>query len=333
MTDLQSQSDSAAAATADFANADPFSDSAAVVETPTPEPQQTSAPDSGAERREQPAETRPERSTPPAAPAHSAPSHRDQGHPQAGAERQAGGDEPSRQVPLATLIEERNRWRQHLQALEQEKQQWLREQGAYAAMLEMQRQQLAPKPEAPKAPETPPAPDPFVDPQGYGKWVQDRAAEKMQAQEQTMQRQMALMEVQTRFATSRAHHTSIYGPEAIDRVTQWVNSLGPRAGQHYSRQPDPVGAAIRDYNHAAVLQEVGNDPQAYRQSALAAERERMRQELIAELRQQGVGGQPAPQAPPSLATQSRASAASALMASWKQDGDDFFNGRPAQGRH
>lgn len=180
-------------------------------------------------------------------------------------------------VPLHVLIEER------------------KERQAYQAQLRqfMEAQQRAQQPQ-------PPPIDPVADPEGFARAVVHQNA--------ALAQQMQDMAVHQRANTSEmlARRDPVYGSKVDEAVQEAVKS---GLNRHFMAQPDPYKALMDWHISRNVAQQVGPDLSAYR--------ERVRQELIAEMK----AGRPVPQnLPPSLSTATKANNAPEVVG----EASDFF---------
>lgn len=142
-------------------------------------------------------------------------------------------------------------------------------------------------------PQQPPI-DPVADPEGAYRAL----AQSVQAQA-----------LHNRANTSEMLARSKYGDEKVDAAVQAAVKSG--LNRNFIAQPDPYKALMDWHNAQTVVQQVGTDPAAYR--------ERIRQEVIAELK----AGKPAavPQnPPPSLSTATNAGTSAPVV----KDANDFF---------
>lgn len=120
---------------------------------------------------------------------------------------------------------------------------------------------------------TPPAeiPDPQYDPQGYRDHIR---AEVQQAQQATILRTSEMI--------ARQKHGA-----ALDEAKEWIASREDVA-QWAIAQPHPYEALMTAYNREKIAAEMGDDPNAWREK----ERERIRQELLAETQPQALTPRP-----------------------------------------
>jgi hypothetical protein len=125
----------------------------------------------------------------------------------------------------------------------------------------------------------PELPNPAEDPVGYY-----NAIERMQNQRFESFELATTLRLSERFARQQ------HGNDAFDEVHTWLTTR-PDLEEHFTRQPDPWGAAFAYYQRERLAEEIGDDPAAWREK----ERQRIREELQKEM----AGGDPpaAPAAP------------------------------------
>lgn len=170
----------------------------------------------------------------------------------------AESKEADKSIPLTALLDERER-RQALQRELDDLRRW-------------KQQQEAAK-EAPKAPDFYESPD-------------DRLQyERSQFQQMLMATKMQ----QSQFLASRE-----YGEEMVNEALAWFDQ-NPQLSHQFVNHPSPMHAAVEFYKRQKVAEEIGTDPDGYRQR-LEAE---IREKLMAEM-QQGTIARPKP--PASLAS-------------------------------
>lgn len=164
------------------------------------------------------------------------------------------------QAPLTALLDEREK-RQKAEREAEELRQWRRQQE------EQQR----------KAQEK--TPDVFEDPQGF-----------VQHQQQAFQREL----LQNKLSTSQFLAEREFGSELVQEAVAYFDQNTAQSWQ-FLQHPSPYHAAIEFYRKQKALQEIGDDPDKWRQSQLETLKEQIRQEMLAE------GGQshaPAQKKPP-----------------------------------
>lgn len=162
-------------------------------------------------------------------------------------------------------------------------------------------ERAAPAPQPAPRPAAPPAelPNPATDPQGYHDAIQRRLSNEMQQFQL-----ITTLNMSERFARQAR------GAEKFEECKAWL-STKPDIEAWAIQQPDPWAAAFTQYTREQLAEEIGDDPNAWRES----ERQRLRDEIRAEM-QADQGGQPAPArqppqmraAPPAPASTARAAA-------------------------
>lgn len=158
------------------------------------------------------------------------------------------------------------------------------------ARLRAENERLAPGRPAqqPQPRPTPPEielPNPTEDPVGYA-----HAVLAIQRQELAQERQQRTQfEYQTRLNTSERFARKEFGNDLFDETFAWLETRHDLQDV-FSRQPDPWGAAISHYQRERIAEEIGDDPNAWRER----ERERIRAEIQSELADRDQH-QPAPQ--------------------------------------
>lgn len=200
------------------------------------------------------------------------------------------GDQPDQNAP-----KEPKWYREHMAKTNRE---------LAASRQEIERLRTGRQPPAPqqRQQDQPAFPDPIEDPQGYHEAI-SRTFERRQ-QEFELRQTLTISE---RFA--RREH----GGEAFEECQAWL-STKPELADWCAVQPDPWGAAFSQYQRERLAEEIGDDPNAWRES----ERARIRAELEAELAG-GQGGEarhiparrpmaPARDAPPAPASSVRSAA-------------------------
>ncbi|TXH45609.1 MAG: hypothetical protein E6Q97_31155 [Desulfurellales bacterium] len=157
--------------------------------------------------------------------------------------------------------------------------------GALSVLL-AERQGRATTPAKEEAPEPEAVPDPLHDPKGYDDYVQRKNDERVAAVQSQAAHDLAMMRFNSSEQIARIRH----GDELVDKARQWVISQGPAAGQHFTAQSDPMGAAIAAYQRAQVVERVGPDPDAYERQ--------VEERVLARLRAAGIA---IPESPPAAA--------------------------------
>lgn len=122
---------------------------------------------------------------------------------------------------------------------------------------QVQHQAAQPKPQ--------PAPDMFEDPEGYRAYVERNVSNGMTRAKLEMSRFMAERE---------------FGAETVEAAYEYFNQH-PDQSQALLNHPSPFHAAVDVYNRQRVAQEIGNDPEAYRQKLEAEIRAKVEAELVA----------------------------------------------------
>jgi len=135
---------------------------------------------------------------------------------------------------------------------------------AEAQLADARRRQAQPQPQ-PQQYEGP-ALDPLADPDGYHRAIQ----ESLRGELQTFQLQTTLT-LSERFAKQQ------HGADAFEDCRAWL-STKPDIEQWAIRQPDPWGAAFTQFQRERVVEEVGDDPAAYRKRL----EDQIRAEILAE---------------------------------------------------
>lgn len=152
-------------------------------------------------------------------------------------------------------------------------------------------------------PQQPPI-DPVTDPEGAFRFL---------AQQQTEQ----ALHQRANMSEMLARRDPVYGAK-VDEAVEEAKKAG--LNRHFMSQADPYKALMDWHTSKSVAQQVGPDLNAYRQ--------KVREELIAEMK--AAAGKPTtPQTlPPSLATATNAGLASPVV----QDSNDFFKSMMAEKR-
>lgn len=133
--------------------------------------------------------------------------------------------------------------------------------------------------------------DPLADPEGYHRAIQD----SLRTELQTFQLQTTLT-LSERFAKQQ------HGADAFEDCRAWL-STKPDIEQWAIRQPDPWGAAFTQFQRERVVEEVGDDPAAYRKRL----EDQIRAEILAEQQRDPapanpqMRAQPNPTPPPATA--------------------------------
>lgn len=133
--------------------------------------------------------------------------------------------------------------RQELEQLRREREQW---QQAQRAQQEAQAM-----------------PDPIDDPKAYARMMEQRF------EAASFQNKLQLSE-----AMARREH----GNDVWEAANAWL-AQNPQEAQRCAGELDPCGAAIRAHKRHLAMQEIGDDPQAYRERLEAEIRERLQAEM------------------------------------------------------
>lgn len=169
----------------------------------------------------------------------------------------------------------------------------------------MRQQQPAPKSEPPKVDEPP---DLFEDPKGFAEYMQKGYQTELQ------RRDAAIHELRVETSLQVAH--ARYG-DAFTNAFESAKNLDKNMPENQEvlgkimRSPNPGEALVQWHKRNEVLRQVGDDPVKFRESAIAAERERLmkdpefRRQILVELRAEaetGDNGRPrtSTNLPPSL---------------------------------
>lgn len=191
----------------------------------------------------------------------------------------------NRHVPLSELLAERKK-RQELERLQIEADARAK---AYYEQLQTQQQRHVPPPQPQQQIEPP---DPFTDPEGYFRHVQ-----------QQFQTQLINQRLDTSELLARRH----YGAQVVDEAFQAAQQAGVTG--HFIREPDPYGALVEWHKKQKVLAEVGDDPGAYRKRL----EEEVRQKVLEELKAGGAQGQQQQRFPGTLANATATGAQGAVL--------------------
>lgn len=106
--------------------------------------------------------------------------------------------------------------------------------------------------ERPAAPAARTLPNPAEDPQGYHDAVQAQYRDDM-----------ATFQLQQTETVSRRFAMQQHGVEAFQECQAWL-STQPKLEAQFLQEPDPWGAAFAYYNRERVVEEIGDDPAAYK---------------------------------------------------------------------
>ena len=192
---------------------------------------------------------------------------------------------PAHMVPLSELLDTRHR----AQAAEFKAQQVQEQLQAFQRSLE-----------ARYAPQPLPI-DPVSDPEGAFRAVAERiAVQDQRLQEQALHQRANMSEMLAR---------KEFGAQTVETAREAALKAG--LGDHFLRQADPYQSVVEWHRGQTVAKEIG-DPVAYR--------EKIKAEILAELRGQPVRPGASQVLPPSLSSATRASAAGPVVT----DSSDFF---------
>lgn len=172
-------------------------------------------------------------------------------------------------------------YREHMQKVNRE-----------LAQLRAERTQTPPQRPQPQQTRGPALPDPLEDPEGYGEAVLGIANQRIQEFQI-----LTTLNISERFARQQ------HGSEKFEECKAWL-STRPDIEAWALQQPDPWGAAFTTYNREQLAEEIGDDPNAWRDR----ERERLRAEILAEHQAappSGMTSQPSRAAPPAPASTAR----------------------------
>lgn len=201
-------------------------------------------------------------------------------------------DQPVNRGQLAALLAEREKRQQY----EQEREAARQEAERYKRELEELRQS-----QQSKTQET--IPDPIDDGQGFQNWTMTQAQQAALSAKLELSEDLVRQEI---------------GDEAFDSVQKWwmeETRRNPHLVQEGLKQRNPWRYAHQQYQKSQLLSEVGEDPAAYK--------ERLRQELLAELQAQQAPAESQPkQTPPPSLAKGGAGGASESIANLSED--EFF---------
>jgi hypothetical protein len=166
---------------------------------------------------------------------------------------------------------------------------------------------VAPQPQR-QAPQN--LPDPLEDPQAY--------AHAIRAE---MRRDQEIFQLTTTLNLSERFARQSHGGEAFEECKAWL-STKPDIEAWAIQQPDPWSAAFTQYNRERLSEEIGDDPNAWREK----ERQRIREELQAELAGQSQEPQHNPAARPPMTRAAPPPPASGVRSAAPRGGDRGFTG-------
>lgn len=151
-------------------------------------------------------------------------------------------------------------------------------------------------------------PDPLEDPEAF---------------EAHRQREIHTLRAEIRLEGSEDRFIEKHGEEQLDEVREWLrtkhNGQGNPMEQWALSQRDPWRAAHQQYQREKLAAEIGEDPNAWRDS----ERERIRQEILAE---QAVQQQHIPAAAPQMSRPTPPPPSSTVRSAAPRDGTGRFTG-------
>ena len=198
---------------------------------------------------------------------------------------------------------------------------WYREHmakvGREAAALRAENERLRtgqqPQPRPHPGDQGPELPNPATDPEGYHRAITGHFNAQMQ------QMQLAnVLTVSERFARQQ------HGGEAFEECKAWLTTR-PDLEEYFLTQPDPWASAFAHYSRERLAEEIGDDPNAWREK----ERERLRAEILAE--QNGRSAEPAPAPAPRMRAAPPAPASQVRSAQPRDERGQFTGPRPLSG--
>lgn len=151
-----------------------------------------------------------------------------------------------------------------------------------------------------------PAADPLADPEGYHASIQE-----------SIRREFGAFQLQTTLTLSERFARQQHGNDAFEECRAWL-STKPDIEQWAIRQPDPWSAAFTQYQRERLVEEVGDDPAAYRKQI----EDQIRAEIMAEMQREPAPANPQMRAQPSAPPPQAASVRSAAP----RDGQGRFAG-------
>lgn len=134
-----------------------------------------------------------------------------------------------------------------------------------AALLEVRKELRDLKSLAAPAPPPTPAPDVFQDPEGYS---------------QHMRHQVEAATRSTKLEMSRFMAEREFGADKVEAMMEHFNAH-PEQTQTFLNKPSPFHAAMEQYNAQMVAQQIGSDPEAYKQSLKAELMAEIQAEMVA----------------------------------------------------
>jgi hypothetical protein len=154
-------------------------------------------------------------------------------------------------------------------------------------------QRQPPQPAKTEEAKTPERPDMFADPEGYAKWVEDRANERVA----TVERNISQRFIEQSFALAHDAHKEVF-----EKAHAELTSLNPKnpadviTVRNIANAPNPGAALMKWHRNRETLREVGPDPAAFKQkladdtrAALMKDPE-FRKQLLEDLRAEATGG-------------------------------------------
>ena len=231
------------------------------------------------------------------------------GEQQAESEAQPQGrdSKTGRFVPVSELVEERKKYRSQA-----EEEMRLRIQAEERAKFyESQFQQMQRQPQQPvqqQRQEREDVPDPILDPQGYADF---------------RERKMQIMLINERVNMSEVMARQKHGDELVNQALDAAHRSG--IAPQFQTERDPFGSLIQWFRRASVLQEVGEDPAAYRTKIENDVREKLLADLKAgKLTQNGSAQTPPTRMPGTLADATGMGSQGAMPVDPQKQLDDIF---------
>lgn len=182
-------------------------------------------------------------------------------------------DQP-RHVPLAEVIEERRK-RQELEArLAERDQAFAKTQGELDALRPLLNRLPQPQPVQPQEP-----PDLYTNPQAYIEQLLTPYIQRNEARQNILAKQAA---------------SGLYGQQEVDAAVSAFDQMAatrqidPGTYQRVMGDMNPFAAAVEWHKQHRVQQEVGTDPEAWFQKRLESEKQKLRDEIVNELRGQAI---------------------------------------------
>lgn len=227
-----------------------------VTQQPTEQPSEQ--PEAAAEKTEQPVEAAPEQPSEP--------------------EQAEQGEEDGRKqhlVPVSELQKERQKRQEEAKLRE------LAEANAkeYKELVERISTQPPAQPPQPTQPQEVQLPDPYEDPEAYTEAVVQQRLGPIQQQMMAMQLNM-----------SERMAVQVHGQQAVEDAFDAVKKAGN--ARQFLNSPDAYGEMVKWHKDQLAINEFGNDPEAYRERIKAE----IRQELLSDLKANGLNGVQADQA-------------------------------------